>query len=123
MGESKALKVLLVGMETDRRSAAFSSRASKRADRMANAQIGRSGSSASVVDPQEAATVQSNIATSTNSNKDTSPEKVVHEHFLRMSFNVPAHDQQMKYLKQKINNLQEMLINYKELEWNISKNK
>jgi hypothetical protein len=27
----------------------------------------------------------------------------------------------MKYLKQKINNLQEMLINYKELEWNISK--
>ena len=26
----------------------------------------------------------------------------------------------MKYLKQKINNLQEMLINYKELEWNIS---
>ena len=41
VGESKALKVLLVGMETNRRSAAFSSRASRRADRMANAQIGR----------------------------------------------------------------------------------
>jgi hypothetical protein len=120
VGESKALKVLLVGMETNRRSTAFSSRASRRADRMANAQIGRAGSSASVVDPQDVATVHSNIATSTKSNKETSPEKVVHEHFLRMSFNVPVHDQQMKYLKQKISNLQEMLINYKELEWNIS---
>jgi len=43
------LKVLLVGMETNRRSAAFSSRASRRADRMANAQIGRAGSSASML--------------------------------------------------------------------------
>ena len=121
VGESKALKVLLVGMETNRRSAAFSSRASRRADRMANAQIGRAGSSASVVDPQVTSTVQTSIATSIKSNKDTSPEKVVHEHFLRMSLNVPVHDQRMKYLKQKIINQQEMLNNYKELEWNISK--
>ena len=121
VGESKALKVLLVGMETNRRSAAFSSRASRRADRMANAQIGRAGSSASVVDPQVTSTVQTSIATSIKSNKGTSPEKVVHEHFLRMSLNVPVHDQRMKYLKQKIINQQEMLNNYKELEWNISK--
>ena len=38
-----------------------------------------------------------------------------------MSLNVPVHDQRMKYLKQKIINQQEMLNNYKELEWNISK--
>ena len=113
MDESKALKVLLVGIETNRRSAAFSSRASRRADRMANAKIGLAGSFASVVDPQEGATVQST--------KSTSPEKVIHEHFLRMSLNVPVHDQRMKYLKQKIINQQEMLNNYKELEWNIPK--
>ena len=82
---------------------------------MANAQIGRAGSSASVVDPQVAAAVHTS-----NSIKSTSPEKVVHEHFLRMSLNVPVHDQRMKYLKQKIINQQEMLNNYKELEWNIS---
>ena len=63
---------------------------------MANAQIGRAGSSASVVDPQVTSTVQTSIATSIKSNKDTSPEKVVHEHFLRMSLNVPVHDQRMK---------------------------
>jgi hypothetical protein len=89
----------------------FSSRASRRADRLANAQIGHAGPSASVVDPQEVAT------SSTVQPQAKSSEKVVHEHFLRLSLNVPLHDQRMKYYKTK----KEMLNNYKELEWNISK--
>jgi len=118
IGEEKALKVLLVGMETNRRSAAFSSRASRRAERMANAQIGRAGTSASVVHEQDVETVQSN----TVDPKDTEPERIIHEHLLRMSINVPLQDKRLKYLEKKMKNQQEMLNNYILLGWNVSKN-
>jgi len=88
IGEKKALKVLLVGMETNRRTAAFLSRASRRADRMANAQT---GTSAAIVDQQDVATVRS-TRTHAVDPKDTQPEGIIHEHLLRMSINIPMKD-------------------------------
>jgi len=83
-------------METNRRTAAFSSRAFRRADRMANAQIERAETSACVVDQQDVATVQS-TRTNTVDPKDTQPERIIHEHLLRMSINVPVKDKRQKY--------------------------